>query len=342
MTPEMTEPMTPSLVSVVGSCITRDNFNSRFNAEYKRFWTVGPSTNQSSMIALMSPPIDTEFEIVRGTVSDYHSWNIRNDLGREILGQLAETQPAYLIVDFFGDIHFGVARMEDGRYLTDNRWKVHRTDFYTALKDQGRLTRIGIQRDTEEYLVLWREAMDRFAAYVAEHCPDTTVIVHRGFNVATVAVPDQPRPIPLRQHKPTFPLNVRRANDLWAVLDQHCVDSYGWESIDLRREGYTSFAEHPWGSFYVHYTLDYYHRFMAELHKIHLRTTGVDADLWARILEIQDASREHGETRLAATQRIVEDQQRRIVELESLGIVRSVKFQLGQRLRRIRAAREQK
>ena len=37
---------------------------------------------------------------------------------------MAELKPRYLILDWFGDVHFGVARLPDGRYFTDNRWKV--------------------------------------------------------------------------------------------------------------------------------------------------------------------------------------------------------------------------
>ncbi|RLV50457.1 hypothetical protein D9V37_00205 [Nocardioides mangrovicus] len=326
----------PATVAVVGSCPTRDNFNSRFNPDYKRWFTCDVASNQGSMIALMSPPIETDFEIYRGAVSDYNVWNIRDDLTRGVLPKLAAERPDYVILDFFGDIHFGVCRLPDGRYFTDNRWKTRRTDFYRDHKEAGQLTKVGIFRHTEEYLPLWREALDRFAGYLAEHTPDSTVVVHRGLNVGTVKVPDRRLPIPLAEHKPTHPLDVARANALWAEMDDYCLDTYGWEQIDLRDERYTSFAEHPWGSFYVHYTMDYYHRFLAELLKIDLRRRGVDDDTWARLLAVQDASREHGEVRAAALALEVEEKQARIEELESLGVARAAKFALGQRIRKAR------
>jgi hypothetical protein len=191
--------------------------------------------------------------------------------------------------------------------------------------------------------------MDRFAAHLAEHCPDTTVIVHRGWNTNEVRVPGTARPIPLRKHKPISPLDVPRANELWAVLDDYCLDTFGWESIDLRSEHAPSYAEHPWGPFYVHYTPDYYHRFMAELHKIHLRRSGLDPELWTRLTSIEDAARESGERRLEIVDDVrldqaetLRQQRDRIAELEGLGPVRAAKFALGQRLRRTRNRTKEK
>ena len=41
-------------VAVAGSCLTRDNFNGRFNPEWRTYFEVVASANQSSIISLMS------------------------------------------------------------------------------------------------------------------------------------------------------------------------------------------------------------------------------------------------------------------------------------------------
>lgn len=328
----------PETVAVLGSCVTRDNFNSRFNPDYKRYFDVLLSANQSSMIALMSPPIEEEFTPLR-EMTDYDRWNISSDLTREFLPLVADLRPDHLILDFFGDVHFGVARLPDGRYLTDNRWKTRHTDFYARHRDAGDLTSLTHKADPDGYFELWTEAMDRFALYIAEACPGTRVIVHRGYNTDEVLVPDRARPIPLRKHAKPAPLDVRAANAYWARLDDHATSAYGWDSIDLRDLEAPSYAEHPWGAFYVHYTPDYYHRFLAELHKISLRPQLDDAT-WSRIEHIEAASREPYERRLAVEVAVVAEQRKRLQrsrarvrELESLGLLRGARFVMGQRLR---------
>ena len=343
-------PVTPATVAVVGSCATRDNFNSRFNADWKRWFTCPLSTNQSSMLALMSPPVDEEFTADPGfAASAYGMWNVRNDLNRELLTQVVEEQPDHLVLDFFGDIHFGVLRMGDGRFVTDNRWKLHRTDLHARLLADPDTRALTIFDDTEDYLALWRESMDRFAAHLAEHCPETVVTVHRGMNVDRALVPGRPRPQPLRRVKPVRPIDVPRSNELWAELDEHCLRSYGWESIDLRAEDYTSHAEHPWGPFYTHFTMDYYHRFLAELHKIHLRHHGADesaADTYDRLVFVESATREREEHRRGLEQRLRRQQagrltraRARVEELEGLSAAGAVRYAVGKRLR-ARAARK--
>ncbi len=336
----------PETVSVFGSCVTRDNFNSRFNPGYKQYFEVRLSANQTSVIALMSPPIEDEFTPTR-EMSDYDRWNIGSDLTREFLPQLAELQPDYLILDFFGDVHFGVARLADGRYLTDNRWKTHHTDFYAGHRDAGDLTILKHQTDPDGYFALWTEAMDRFAEYVARTCPDTRVIVHRGYNTGHVLVPGKPRPIPLRRHVKAAPLDVPAVNAYWSRLDDYAIDTYGWDSIDLRDLEAPTYAEHPWGAFYVHYTPDYYHRFLAELHKISLRGR-LDPETWAEVELIEAASREPAERRLSVETAALADKDERlkrnrarVKHLESLGLVGGLRFAVGQRLRARRASARQ-
>jgi hypothetical protein len=328
----------PETVSVFGSCVTRDNFNSVFNPGYKEWFEVGPSANQSSVIALMSPPIEESF-IALEEMSEYDEWNIRSDLNRHFLTDVAEVQPDHLVLDFFGDVHFGVARLADGRHLTDNRWKTHLTDFYERHRDAGDLTVIHWVDDPDAYLALWTEALDSFAAYLARTCPRTRVIVHRGYNTNRVLVPEQPRPAPLDAYMRLAPLDVPALNAFWARLDDYAIQTHGWDAIDLRDLGAPSYLEHPWGAFYVHYTPDYYHRFMAEMHKISLRPR-VDDATWRRLELIEAAAREPAERRLgvarstAATERARRQRSwDRVAELESLSLAGGLRYALGKRMR---------
>src|SRR4029077_19777395 len=132
------------------------------------------SANQTSVISLMSPPIDVDWQPLR-KMSDYDRWNIGDDLSRGFLVDVVEKQPEVLILDWFGDVHFGVARLPDGRYFTDNRWKVKTTDFYRDRLDAGELTRLNHLADADGYFELWAEALARFASQIGQTCPETRI-----------------------------------------------------------------------------------------------------------------------------------------------------------------------
>ncbi len=328
----------PIELAVLGSCPTRDNFNSRFNPNYSRFYRCPLTQNQTSIISLMSGPVELEGDLPDG-MSDYDKWNVRTELNKEFLDLLAELRPRYLILDFFADIHFGCVRLDDGRYLTDNRWKLRRTDFYQGLQEAGRFTRLRIQDDPDAYFEVWKEAFDRFVKYLDSSAPDTQVIVHRGYNTNEVLVPGRARPMRLQKFKKLSTLNVPEANRLWSMLDEYAVEATGAEVIDLTERGHTSFAEHPWGPFYVHYTMDYYHQFLAELHKIHLRRTA-DPELVAMVDDIEAAALERLEIERRARRRVIKQQRRRIEEqaaeierLRSSGMVAAARRTGGRALR---------
>lgn len=319
----------PRSVAVCGSCITRDNFNSRFNADHRRWYEVGAQSNQTSMIAMMSPPVDPHLTAADG-LSEYDAWNVGSDLSRSFLAEVVEAQPDYLILDFFGDLHFGVLRLDDGRYVTDNRSKLHRTAQYTRWRDAGGTEVLRHQDDPERYFALWVSAMDRFAAYVAQHCPDTAVIVHRGFYAAQTVTAPTGRPTSLRRHAQLKRLKVGRANGFWARLDEHAVTAYGWASIDLRAEHYTSATDHPWGAFWVHYSLDYYPRFLAELHRIDLERR-LSADLAEAVGMIAEAGRGRLAIQSDFTRAAVRAQAVEIARLEHRGVLRSAREAIARR-----------
>jgi hypothetical protein len=319
----------PRTVAVFGSCITRDNFNSRFNPDHRRWYRVVAEANQSSVIALMSPPVDPQVTEADG-LSDYDAWNVRSDLSRAFLDEVVAAQPDYLILDFFGDLHFGVLQLPDGRYVTANRWKLHKTAQYARWQEQGGTTTFRALVDPEGYFALWTEALDRFAAHLAAHCPDTTVIVHRGFYADRVVTGPSGRPQSLRTFANLAKLKVRKVNEFWARLDDYAVSTHGWSSIDLRAERYTSTAEHPWGAFWVHYTLDYYPRFLAELHEIDLGLRS-DPAVREQVALIGAASRERILEQVAFVRSALRAERRQVDELESRGALRSLRDAVARR-----------
>jgi hypothetical protein len=282
----------PVQVAILGSCISRDVFNTRFNPGYKEIWNCALMQNQSSLISIMSPAFPIPEEQLGDEMTDYAKLQVRNDTSRVFLEKLVELRPDYLIVDFFGDIHFGVLEVAEGQYVTNNRWMLHKTRWYADRKASGDLRPLRIEDDTEAYLALWKDALEKLAGFLREHLPETRVIVHRGRNAERWLAEGGGRPKAMRNRKKLFKIDIDRANELWRKLDDVATAIDGWESIDLTDREYLSFVGHPWGVFYVHYTLDYYEEFLASLNALHLaRVHGEGTVEAAMVLQIAEARR---------------------------------------------------
>ena len=262
-----TEPVT---VAILGSCISRDVFNTRFNRGYKAMWNCVLLQNQSSLISIMSPPVKFLDDDFGDRIGDYARKQVHRDTSREFLDELREARPSYLVVDFFGDVHFGVLDLGDDTYVTNNRWMLWKTEWYRRHRDAGDLRPLRLEDDRERYLALWREALDRLVAFVAEHLPETTVVVHRGRNAERWLASDGGQPKSLLARKKIFKVDIDRLNDNWRLLDDLACSVEGWHAVDLTDREYLSYKGHPWGVFYVHYTLDYYDEFLAALNVVHL------------------------------------------------------------------------
>jgi hypothetical protein len=297
-------------VAVAGSCLTRDNFNGRFNPEWRKYFEVVANANQSSIISLMSPPIDTPIEPLR-PMQTYDLWNIHSDLAKEFLPALADARPSLLVLDFQADVRFGVAQLPDGRYFTDHHWKTRQTDFYARLDRARELRFLRPFEDPDSYFDLWVEALDRFATYVAEVSPLTKVVVHRGHHARRILVPRRPRPVPLHGQERLPHVDPDAADAWWARLDDHAVDVHGWEQIDLRDVAAPTHTRHPWGPGFLHFTSDYHHRFLAELNKVSLRSR-LDEDAMHRLEQVERAAVRPWERRLAEEVGVAEARRRRL------------------------------
>lgn len=254
-------------IAVLGSCVTRDVFNSRFISNYKKFYDCILTQNQSSIISLMSNPIPYDPSKIDNQADDYSKWNVRTELTKEMLPLLKERQPAYIIMDFFGDIHFGILKINDFQYLTNNRWKIMKTTFYKEIQDKVVLE---ITDQTEEYINLWKSNINKLFEFLRIELPNTKIIVHKTRNTDYYISKDSS----IRKLSTSGKMkaeNVELLNNLWDHLNNFVIDTYKTESIDMTTKYYLSHENHPWGAFYVHFTKDYYEDFFLKLNNIVLK-----------------------------------------------------------------------
>jgi Family of unknown function (DUF6270) len=255
----------PVRVAVFGSCVTRDVFNRRFSPNYRDLFDCVLLANQSSVISLMSPPVDATAADLTG-IDDAAQREARADLSRSFLPELVRLQPEYLIVDFFADVHFGCAVL-DGGIVTRNRWKIVKTPFYQATWKEDLPPRGRASFD------LWKDAAARFVADVRAQSPNTRIVLHAAKNATSYRTTAN-EVVPLAAADRLQRMNQRwdRLNRAFAPLADATIDVFTDETI--------SFEEHPWGKFPVHYELDYHAAFLSRLSALALddaRTTARQA-----------------------------------------------------------------
>lgn len=245
--------MKPKRLAVMGSCLTRDVFNSRFNLNYKHYFECVLTQNQTSFISLMSPPVEYDKTKIDNLIS-YNEWNVHTDLNKEFLHRIVELKPDALLIDFFADIFFGVLKLREGVYITNNRWKLWKTSYYRELPEKHELN---LSVDPEAYMRLWEESIDRFFDYIRSRLPDLDVIVVESRFVDHFASTKDQLLLRISDYRKEH-FNVDHANRFMKRMCQYAVDRHGARRLDMTQEHYHSFDQHIWGPFYVHYTMDYY------------------------------------------------------------------------------------
>jgi hypothetical protein len=244
----------PVRVAVFGSCVTRDVFNRRFSPNYRDLFDCVLLANQSSLISLMSPPVDATAADLTG-INEPAQRDVLADLTRSFLDDVVRLQPEYLIVDFFADVHFGCSVL-DGGIVTRNKWKILKTPFY----------RDTWQRDLQRgraYFERWDDAAARFVAHVRTHSPSTRIVLHAARNATSFRTAEN-EVVPFAKAERFERLNQRwdRFNGAFQDLADATIDVFTDETI--------SSVEHPWGKFPVHYEFDYHAAFLSKLTAIAL------------------------------------------------------------------------
>ena len=151
------------------------------------------------------------------------------------------------------------------QYITDNRWKLWKTPYYKSLNNPGSIKRFTIIEQTEEYLRVWKKSVDKLFTFLNEKLPECHVIIHKARNVSVLN--DKGTLVDLAASGRVKRENVDLLNQYWDELNQYVIDHYPVSVIEVNDKPYYTYIEHPWGPFYVHYSEDYYHKFLLKLHQ---------------------------------------------------------------------------
>lgn len=238
-------------VAVIGSCVTRDLFNSKFVSNYKDFYECVSTVWQTSMISFMSDrtEIMEEQKECKDEVSKLQRNTINRDIGKLYRNELIETQPDYIIFDLYTDIKYGLIKTNSG-YLTNNPNGFRKTLYF---KEGHYEQALNIFKD-EQYLELFYDNFSKFEDWVNANIPNCKIIITKfseAFSYMT---------------KGNFAVNfnpkicgtVAKDNKMYNKIYDKLSSDHDVQLLDMQSRTYFGDYDHVYGNKPWHFTQQYY------------------------------------------------------------------------------------
>ncbi|TDK62176.1 hypothetical protein E2K98_08920 [Bacillus salipaludis] len=244
-------------ISIIGSCVSRDNFNRHFNEDYKKDYEMFKLQNQTSIISLVSKPITYNTNEINN-IGDWEAEQLCTELDKSFFRNLNFRENDFIILDFFSDVYFGVINF-DGMYITNNYWVLQKTNLYKRLSSYPKLN---IINNFDAYFELWRRSIHEFFRRVSIILPHSKIILHKA-RFTDSYIKDDGSVALFNNAK-----EVSKYNKAWSALDRYIEANFDVIPISIDEGKLISTENHKWGKFNVHYDLPYYHEFIKRLREI--------------------------------------------------------------------------
>lgn len=239
-------------VSIVGSCVTRDNFNSKFNPDWRKYFDCDVSAQQNSIISLVSAPFDLT-TLDMDNLSEWERSEVHYESQRKFWIDLKDYQPDVIIIDLFTEVRFPVIDSGEN-YITDNSWRIGKSNGY---KNLSNFNRISLKKNTDDYLKLFGGALVLFRKKLLKICPSVQIFLN--------APEAASRYIDGKDLRHFNKEQVSEFNYFWQIINQKFIELFNPTVISTSSAMVVGDASHPWGTYFVHYQQDYYTQFLSRL-----------------------------------------------------------------------------
>lgn len=251
-----------SRMAVLGSCATRDIFNSQINPNYKDHFKLITASERTSIISLMSNPVNIwdldSLNTYSGEDLDYFGTKtLKRDFTKEFLLELKNNVIDYLILDNLFEARFGILCFENN-IITNNSWDLHNTLFY---KNLGSFNTLSMASNSKKYLKLYSKSFSLFYDYIKEECGDINLILNKACDTDRVLDDDGSIKVVDSEYCNEF-------NHYIYKLNKHIEDNYDVDIIELNILNYPNDVNHIWGSGTSHYIPEYYRDFTKNINNI--------------------------------------------------------------------------
>lgn len=251
-------------IGIIGSCITRDVFNSEHVKNWKDYFEVVAYQSQVTFPSLVSDPIIYEkSEAVYENMNDFEIRQINNELDKNFIYKLKNSNIDYLIIDFYGDLFFGIVKDIYGGYLTNKKWLFTRSNIFNQVTEEGQS--LSFEKNFKKYFELWTKAVDNFFNNYLINI-DTTVIIHQSEFKSSYFENNEKKFV---KDIIGIDKDIKFLNYIWHKMTRYIMNKYpNIYLIDQTKEKYSLDPNHIWGVHYVHFEKRYYIDFKDKLIKL--------------------------------------------------------------------------
>lgn len=242
-------------IAVIGSCVSRDMFNSKIIPNYKELYEVVSTVWQTSFTSLVANKVNlSEEDLKLSSELTKHRLNtLKRDLKKTHFKELMDSKPDYIIIDFFADIRYGYVKLNNSEdyFLTNNPNGFRKTNFYKS-KKYGKSYNIHINK---RFLEFFYKAFDKFYRRVKEELPNTKILVN-GFIEAYSYIGDEKYPVRFDyETQKEVEANNREYTNIYKTIKEKYSDI---AIIDMSKKTYFGDTGHIFGLAPYHMTRNYY------------------------------------------------------------------------------------
>lgn len=244
-------------ISILGSCVSRDLFNSHFVSNYDVQFEVLSDQQHMSIISLMSPPLSKNLSDISGDITTFYKHNFQRDLNKNYLEELKYNPPEFLLIDFYTDAFYGTVEEKSGSYITNKLWQYKKLGCYRELEIGKEYS---VYNNSLEFIELWKNYFDLFMVFINEYCPKTKIIINKAKFVNRYLDSKKDKMVTISDvtDDKWKAFHIDRFNIIWNLFDTYAIEKYNLDSIDFDMNTYYGNPFHKWGLFYVHYNQEFY------------------------------------------------------------------------------------
>lgn len=237
-------------VSILGSCLLRDIFNSKFVPKYAENFQVDSYFARTTIPSLMSKAYDYDIKDFEKRYDALRFEYFYTECSKCMLSIFENNDSDYLLIDFYADVYYGTCEYEGAYY---SNW-VFKKFLKAGIANPKKGFKVyNYEHNTEEYYDIWCKAFDRFYEYANKYFPRTKIIINgiKGSNQIT----QDGKLIGVQQPNKS----IDKLNELWSKFDNYCVEKYNIPIITYEKI-YTLDPNYIFGlnKEFVHFHLEYY------------------------------------------------------------------------------------
>lgn len=247
----------PLKIAVMGSCFSRNAFNSKpyFNPDYKRFFEVTFTQSHTSIFSVLSEPFKGVNLEKYGNMTNNERRTVQDDLNKGFFEKLKKSKSDYLLLDFYPDVLRGPLWLEGGEILS----------LSYIMEQTGILNDLPIKRlldhsDNEAFFQEWTTYADKFIEKLLTIMPAEKIILNKGG--FTTKYYDKNGAI--QEYK--IKMRIERNNYFWEKLNNYFLAKVPTaQVIDFSKKPYIGDFYYPFGHSFSHFESGYYKDFMREM-----------------------------------------------------------------------------